>query len=96
VSRWTRYGIATSVSGLLGTGAGLLGNAFADGWHWPVGIGLGVMVVADIGWSAWHETRPRTADSAEPSITQVGPVSATDGGQAIGINYGTVERGDPR
>ncbi|MEU7868861.1 hypothetical protein [Dactylosporangium sp. NPDC049140] len=94
MTRLWRHGLPAGVSVVLGAAAGLLGNAFADGWRWPIGAMFAVAVAVEAGWvgsRAVAERRAAAADDRSAASIQIGEVSAP-GGQAAGVNYGEMRQ----
>lgn len=58
MARWTRHGVPAGVSTVLAFLAGALTNVFTQGWNWPVGVSLGVLL-AGFGW---HQYRRPSAN----------------------------------
>lgn len=88
-----------SFSFVLAGVAGVAGNQLQDaGWAW-VAFGITLILGAVVtGWTAYrtaksgstaHPGGPRAGDVTHVGDAMVGRVSA-DGGQAAGVNYGTM------
>ncbi|NUR71633.1 MAG: tetratricopeptide repeat protein [Hamadaea sp.] len=65
-----RIGTFAAVSTLLAFAAGLLTNLITSGWSWPLGIGLGVLVVVWVVFEMWRAGQ--TADDNRPDRTKLG------------------------
>src|SRR5690349_11328772 len=97
MARVTRHGVPAAVSAMLGSAAGLLGNAFSNGWAWPVGLAFGAAVLAEAAWLGFRAVREHRQGTAHTDGTEamqvntVGKVSSRSG-QAVGINYGDVRQ----
>ena len=60
---WTRHGVPAGVSTVLAFLAGALTNVFTQGWNWPVGVGLGVLLT---GWVGWEMRQAAQAATRQP------------------------------
>lgn len=82
---WIRRGAPAGISTGLGAAAAVLTNVLTNGWSWPVGVGLAVLLVVWIGWAmkqeaskteqwegiaAWIEQRSRLLDHPQPRPRQ--------------------------
>ncbi len=71
------------VSVLLGAVAGVLGNAFSNGWRVPVGVGLAVTVVLVAVWEGWLAVRGVGGGGGAVWLRQTGAATAGDGSRAV-------------
>jgi hypothetical protein len=101
VSKRWMAAVGGGVTSVLAAVSGVAGNHLTHtaAWAW---VAFGVTVTLGAILTGWLVL---TADKAAPgspveavdasAVRQVGPVTATGNGQAVGINYGSVNRGDP-
>lgn len=104
-ARWVAA-LGGAVSFVMAGVAGVVGNQLSKdaGWAWVVfGIAL-ILGAAVTGWTAYrtaksgglaHCGRPRAGDVMHSGDATVGKVSA-DGGQAAGVNFGTMTQTNRR
>jgi len=98
-ARWVAA-LGGAVSFVMAGVAGVVGNQLSKdaGWVW-VAFGITLVLGAAVtGWTACRTTKlggtahrggPRAGDGRHAGDATVGKVSA-DGGQAAGVNYGTM------
>jgi tetratricopeptide (TPR) repeat protein len=58
MARWVRHGLSAGISTVWAFLAGALTNVFTEGWSWPIGVGLGVLVMGWVGWEM-HQAAAR-------------------------------------
>lgn len=73
MTRWAQHGLPAGVSTVLAFLAGALTNVFTQGWSWPVGVGLGVLVFGWVGWEMRLAARAATAVSTATGAGVYGP-----------------------
>jgi tetratricopeptide (TPR) repeat protein len=64
MARWVRRGLPAGISTVLAFLAGAFTNVFTEGWSWPVGVGLGVLVAGWVGWEMYQSAAGQV--DAEP------------------------------
>jgi hypothetical protein len=97
-ARWIAA-VGGAASFLMAGVAGVVGNQLKDaGWAWVASGLILILGAAVTGWAAYstakpgsvaHHGGPRAGEVTHGGDATVGKVSA-DGGQATGVNYGTM------
>jgi hypothetical protein len=98
MSNVARHGLPAAASVVLGASAGLLGNAFSNGWAWPVGVAFAMAVMIEAAWVGTRAVLERrevtglSSGSGAPTDT----TPATDGQHDTGTGKYQVQALDAK
>jgi hypothetical protein len=102
VSKRRIAAVGSGVTSVLAAASGVAGGHLTRTVTWAFVAFISMVVLGAVltGWLviASDDGSPKQPpeDGDAPEIHRVGPVTARNNGQAVGINYGSVSRGDPQ